>query len=254
MTGVLLVLAFLCEYVDSALGMGYGTTLTPVLLLLGYPPTVVVASVLFSEFLSGLTAGAFHHKLGNISLRRGSRDRRIVLVLASTGIAGAVVAVFVAVRISTPVLKGYIGAMVLAMGVLVFVFRKVQLRFSWPRIFALGVVSAFNKGMSGGGYGPLVVSGQILSGHDTRSAIGATSIAEGLVCAVGFSLYLAFNGGTGWFNENWRTCLPIVVGALAAAPVAAWTTRAIARRIDLRVVVASLTCVLGAWTLIKTFM
>jgi len=253
MAGVLLVMAFLCEYVDSALGMGYGTTLTPVLLLLGYPPMVVVATVLFSEFLSGLTAGAFHHKLGNISLQRGSRDRSIVLVLTSTGIVGAVVAVFVAVNISTSVLKGYIGAMVLAMGILVFVFRKVQLRFSWPRIFALGVVSAFNKGISGGGYGPLVVSGQILSGHHTRGAIGATSIAEGLICAVGFSLYLAFNGGTGWFHENWRTCLPIVAGALVAAPVAAWTTRAIARRIDLRIVIASLTCVLGAWTLLKTF-
>ena len=27
--------AFLCEYVDSTLGMGYGTTLTPLLLILG---------------------------------------------------------------------------------------------------------------------------------------------------------------------------------------------------------------------------
>jgi len=253
MPAFLIAIAFCCEYVDSALGMGYGTVLTPVLLLFGYPATSVVAIVLFSEFLSGLIAGLVHHKLGNISLRRKSRDRRIVLVLASTGIFGTVAAVFTAVRIPAVVLKGYIGAMVLAMGIVVFLLRKASLRFSWARIFALGTVSAFNKGMSGGGYGPLVVSGQILSGHETKGAIGVTSMAEGLICAVGFSLYLVSQGGTAWFGENWRLCLPIVVGAVLAAPAAAWTTRWISKRIDLRIVVAVATSILGAWTLYKAF-
>ena len=247
------VLAFFCEYVDSSLGMGYGTTLTPVLLLVGYPPLLIVPTVLFSEFLSGLTAGAFHHRLGNISLRRGSRDVGVVLVLAATGVIGASAAVFVAINIPKTILKGYIGAMVLAMGVLVFIFRRHRIRFSWGRIISLGAISAFNKGISGGGYGPLVVSGQLLSGHGTRNAIGATSLAEGLICAVGFSLYLGLNSGPGWFPANWRFYLPIVCGALLAAPIAAWSTRMIAKRIDLRLVIAALTCVLGAWTLIKTF-
>jgi len=253
MTAVLVVVAFFCEYVDSSLGMGYGTTLTPILLLLGYPPIVVVPTILFSEFLSGLTAGAFHRGFGNISLRRGSRDRGIVLVLAGTGIVGTVFAVYTAVNIPKTVLTGYIGAMVLAMGILVFLFRKVGIRFSWPRIVALGVISAFNKGISGGGYGPLVVSGQVLSGHETRNAIASTSIAEGLICAVGLSLYLVLNGRTGWFAENWRFFLPIVGGAVAAAPIAAWTTRRVSERVDLRVVVAVVTCLLGGWTLWKTF-
>lgn len=144
------VLAFFCEYVDSSLGMGYGTTLTPVLLLLGYPPLLIVPTVLFSEFLSGLTAGAFHHRLGNISLHRGSRDLGVILALAATGVVGTSIAVFVAINIPKTVLKGYIGAMVLAMGVLVFIFRRHQIRFSWGRIVSLGAISAFNKGISGG--------------------------------------------------------------------------------------------------------
>ena len=253
MAPLLVLMAFVCEYVDSSLGMGYGTTLAPILLLMGYPPIVVVPTILFSEFVSGLTAGAFHSEFGNISLRRGSRDRKIVAVLAGTGVVGTFFAVFTALRIPTVVLKGYIGAMVLAMGVLVFVFRKVVVRFSWPRIVALGVVSAFNKGISGGGYGPLVVSGQVLSGHETRNAIGVTSVAEGLICAVGLSLYLALNGGISWFPANWEFFLPIVVGALVAAPIAAWTTRSISKRVDLRILVAIATCCLGAWTLWKTF-
>ena len=34
--------ALFCEYIDSALGMGYGTTLTPLLLLAGFDPLEIV--------------------------------------------------------------------------------------------------------------------------------------------------------------------------------------------------------------------
>jgi uncharacterized protein len=46
--------SFAAEYVDSSLGMGYGTTLTPVLLLLGFAPLEVVPALLVSQLLAGL--------------------------------------------------------------------------------------------------------------------------------------------------------------------------------------------------------
>ena len=61
--------AFVCEYVDSTLGMGYGTTLTPLLLLMGYKPLEIVPVILLSELISGLMAGAFHHFQGNVNFR-----------------------------------------------------------------------------------------------------------------------------------------------------------------------------------------
>lgn len=253
MSAILAIIAFFCEYIDSSLGMGYGTTLTPVLILLGYPPILIVPTVLFSEFLTGITAGMFHHRFGNISLRRGSRDRSVATVLAATGVIGVLIAVFAAVNIPKIVIKGYIGAMVFSMGVFVFIFRKHALSFSWPRIVGLGVVSAFNKGLSGGGYGPLVVSGQILAGHRTRNAVGITSLAEGLICMVGFALYLVLQGGVSWFCDNWGFYLPIVLGAFVAAPAAAWTTKAVSQRINLKMLIAAATCLLGAWTLWNTF-
>ena len=70
--GILLgmvVMAFICEYMDSTLGMGYGTTLTPVLLIMGYEPLQVVPAVLVSELFSGLLAGALHHKEGNVDFK-----------------------------------------------------------------------------------------------------------------------------------------------------------------------------------------
>lgn len=41
--------AFICEYVDSTLGMGYGTTLTPSLLLVGFSPMQIVP---FEKYIS----------------------------------------------------------------------------------------------------------------------------------------------------------------------------------------------------------
>ena len=77
----LALLAFCCEFVDSSLGMGYGTTLTPILLLMGYELKMIVPVVLLSEFLTGMTAGGFHHILGNADFRLRSRDSKIVAVL-----------------------------------------------------------------------------------------------------------------------------------------------------------------------------
>ena len=243
------LLSFGCELINASLGMGYGTTLTPILLLLGYPPAVIVPTVLLSGLVTGLISGGFHHAFGNLSLRSGSRDRGVVLILASMGAIGAVGAVFVTRGLSSQVLEIYIGAMVFAMGLLVFAFRRHHLAFSYPRIIAVAAVAAFNKGISGGGYGPLVVSGQILSGHGARNAVGVACLTEGLVCAVGFPLHVALNSGSDWFAANWPTVVPVVVGAAVAAPLASWITRAIVRKMDLRVVIGLATCALGAWTL-----
>ena len=62
-------IAFLAEYVDSALGMGYGTTLTPILLMMGYEPMQVVPAVLLSELVTGLLAAMAHHVAGNANFR-----------------------------------------------------------------------------------------------------------------------------------------------------------------------------------------
>jgi len=44
-----------------------------------------------------------------------------------------------------------------------------------------------------------------------------------------------------------------VLGAFLAAPAAAWTTKAVAQRINLKLLIAAATCLLGAGTLWDTF-
>ena len=244
----IVLLAFICEYVDSSLGMGYGTTLTPLLLIMGYQPLHIVPCVLLSELVTGLAASFFHHKQKNVDLKPGSKDFKIGMVMAVCSIFGTLAAVFVAVNISKFALKLYIGLLVLAMGAIILLTLKKQYRFSWKKITSLGLLAAFNKGISGGGYGPVVTSGQILSGVRTKAAVGITSFAEGLTCLVGVGMYLIFTNHT----VQWYLAPSLVLGALLSVPLAVFTVKKFNPQ-TFKVVVGVATVALGLFTLYKLF-
>jgi uncharacterized membrane protein YfcA len=242
----LVLLALACEYVDSTLGMGYGTTLTPILLLMGYEPAQIVPSVLLSEFLTGILAGVLHHEFGNVDLRPGSRPFKVALVLAACSVIGTLVAVAIAVNVPTWVVKTYIGLLVLAMGISILLTIGRTFAFSWKKVVGLGLVAAFNKGISGGGYGPLVTGGQILAGVDEKGAIGITSLAEGLVCIVGVLAYvLTGNGGV-----DWGLAPSLALGAVLSVPFAALTVRKVPLH-SMRWSIGTAITALGMFSLVK---
>jgi len=108
----------------------------------------------------------------HIDLRPGSHDLKVAGLLTVLSVVGVLLAVGVAVRLPTWVVKLYIGVLVLAIGLVILKNSARQPPFSWRRIGVLGFVAAFNKGISGGGYGPVVTGGQMLAGVRSRSAIG----------------------------------------------------------------------------------
>jgi len=245
---ILVLAAFLAEYIDSSLGMGYGTTLTPVLLLFGIAPAVVVPAVLFSEFCTGIMAGMTHHVIGNVDFETDRRAISVVKTLVLCSVIGTVAAVLVAISISPVLVKLYIGGMVLSIGIFMAVTRRMKSSFSWSKIRIIGTVAAFNKGISGGGYGPLITGGQVLSGVPIKNAIGITSLSEGLVCFIALVMYLVLGGGIAW-----GYAIPMTIGALLSVPIAAWTVKKIPTRI-LRDGVMYLTILLGVLTLAKALL
>lgn len=242
---ILVVLAFVAEYIDSSLGMGYGTTLTPLLLLLGFTPLQIVPIVLLSEFITGLVAAGFHHTYQNVSFRKDSLDSKVAVVLALIGVLGAVIAVSIAVHLPAWVIKVYIGVLVLALGVFVLVTPSGSQRFSWARLVGIGLLSSFNKGLSGGGYGPIITVGQILAGLSPKAAVGITSLAEGVVSLVGVLMYWLTVSGL-----EWQLALPILLGAVVSTPLAAFTVQKIPAR-SLRLLIALLAITLGIVTLVR---
>ena len=227
--------------------MGYGTTLTPVLMLFGFGPLAIVPCVLLSELITEVTAGLAHHKAGNVNFKRGSMHLRIAIVLATCSNIGATIAVFVALNIPKLWLKTIISLIVLGMGVLILLTLNKDLRFSWRKIIGLGSIAAFNKGMSGGGYGPVVTGGQILSGIAGKNAVGITSLAEGLTCIVGVIIFVV-----SLETIDWGLAPSLIIGALLSVPFCTFIVKKLPTK-TLKIAIGALTLILGAVTLIKVF-
>jgi len=225
--------------------MGYGTTLTPLLLLAGFEPLAIVPAILLSEFVTGLSAGMLHHCDGNVDLLRDKETRKITLLLVSLSTIGALAAVFLAIQIPKTWLKGIITVIVLFVGILIIITRHKQLRYRPSHIIGIGVLAAFNKGLSGGGYGPLVTGGQVVSGISAKKAVVITSLAEAFTCLVGFSAYI-FTVGL----PEWNLVIPLTTGALLSVPMATLTIRNLSESI-VRSSVGIVICVLGLLTMIK---
>lgn len=237
--------ALLCEYMDSSLGMGYGTTLTPLLLIAGFAPLQIVPAVLFSELLTGLSAAALHHRDGNVDLVGDRRVRRTVVLLTLLSTAGALLAAVVALSIPKFWFSLAIVVIVLGMGVLTLFTARRRIPYRAGSLIGVGLIAAFNKGLSGGGYGPLVTAGQVISGIPAKHAVAITSLAEAFTCLVGLGAYILLRQ-----QIDWALALPLAMGAMLSVPMATVTVKRLPESL-IRAAVGVLTLVLGLISLLK---
>lgn len=241
------LVALFCEYLDSSLGMGYGTTLTPILLLAGFAPLDIVPAILLSEALTGVAAGLLHHRDGNIDFLRDARARRTAILLIALSAAGAIGSATLAVKISKEMLTLFIATIVVSMGIVILFTLNRPFRYRAGGIVAIGAVAAFNKGLSGGGYGPLVTAGQVVSGLPSKHAVAITSVAESFTCVIGLAAYLLLGR-----QINWGLAMPLAAGALLSVPIATLTVRRMPEK-TMRSIVGLATLVLGALALSAAF-
>ena len=224
----------------------YGTILAPVLIIVGFDPLLVVPSILISQALGGFIAAGFHHQLGNVYFSRTSVDSKAVFIITIFGIVGVAVALSLALNIPSWAIKTYIGVLVLVMGALILSKREFSL--SWKKLSVVGFISSFNKAMSGGGFGPVVTTGHIISGIDSKSAVGITTLAEAPICIAAFIGYLLFHPGF-----TWNMAIALTIGAGIAAMMGPHITRRFPSS-RLRTAVGILALVLGVWTLVKVIL
>ena len=265
---ILLILGgFFGELLDSSLGMLYGTILSPILIIAGYDPLVVVPSILFTQAIAGLVAAIGHHRLRNAdfsvdndkfnrqersgfirSLKRATtRDFKVAVVVSTLGVVATIFASVVAMSIPKSALNTYIGVLVFVMGIILV--SRIRFAFSWRKMLGIGAISAFNKGLSGGGFGPIVTAGQMISGRETKSAIGATTLAELPICMAGFLVYLLRNG-----MSTWDLVIFLGIGAIAGALIGPHITARFRTETRVRVGLGILVIALGLWALAKTWL
>jgi uncharacterized membrane protein YfcA len=210
------LVGLIAQAIDGALGMAYGITSTSFLLATGSSPAVASASVHIAEVFTTGVSGIAHIKLGNVS-------RTLFLRLLLPGIAGATAGALLVSSIDGDVIKPFVAAYLLGMGLFVLskAFRKRRVNQGEPRHVAkLGLVGGFVDAAGGGGWGPVVTTTLVGTGHDPRTTIGSVNLAEFFLTFVSAGVFSLLVD-----EAPWATVAGLVVGGLFAAPLAALMTR-----------------------------
>lgn len=237
--------AFILQFFDASAGMGYGT-LTPLLLLLGFDPLETISAVIFTSAILSLFAGGLHHSFENINFLL-KKNKKILSILIGAGIIAILAGAFIAVNIPETILKAYIGLTIIIIGISIIIKHNKKHKFSWKRLISFASLASFNKGISGGGYGPVLAGGQILSGVESKDAVSITALSEGFVSFTGFIAYLFINGS---YHMNWSLITSLLIGGILSTPIAVFFVNKFHPK-KLKYLVAVTSIVLGIIVLFK---
>jgi uncharacterized membrane protein YfcA len=239
----LIGIGFFAQLVDGALGMAFGLISTTALLLLGIPPAQASAAVHTAEVATTAASGLSHLYHRNI-------HRRLLLMLVGAGILGGVLGAYVLSNIDGKAIRPFVAAYLLVIGLLILMkavklvptSEDAKVEYAAP----LGLVGGFLDAIGGGGWGPLVTSTLIGSGHAPRTVIGSVSAAEFFVTvAVATTFFIEL--GTAHIEH----IAALIIGGVLAAPFGAYVVRHVPPH-ALMAVVGFLVSALALFQLVKS--
>jgi len=239
--------AFLTALIDIVFGMGFGLTMTPILILMGYPPHEIVPALLFSSLIGNLFSPIFHHKFKNVDLSLCSKHFNMSMLIGILGVVGSFIGASVSIGISDLFLGLYIGLLIVALGLFLLLNKKLSASFSWLKLTFLGFFGSFNKGISGSGFGPIVTTGMIIMNINEKVAVAIQTFSELFVSIAGFLTFLLAG-----IQISWNLLLPLSIGVAFSTPLAAFVVNKFESK-KLRTGIALATVLLGILTLLALF-
>ena len=257
---LVIILAFLLEIMDSCAGMGFGTGLTPLLFLLGYEPLQVVPILLISEAITGFTAGFFHQEFENakFNLKKPiNKETRVMLNIAIFGCLAIIISVFLtyyAIKVDKTIIQTYVAILVLAMGLIAIIKLKYKSTTYKPKLLTFfSALAGFNKGIGAGGYGPVVMLGQIFSGIYEKTATAIVSFAEGIVSVAGVAAFVLVPVISSQPIEIDFILLPSVfTGGFIAAMISPYMVRVLPNKLW-KIVIPTYALAIGIYVLVKLY-
>lgn len=232
---------FVAQMIDGVLGMAYGVSATTLLLSFGVGPAAASASVHTAEVVTTAMSGYHHWRAGNVI---GLFVKRLLI----PGVLGACIGAYILTEIPGDVLKPYIAAYLLFMGVVILIksWKRSAHIGSEKHLIPLGFAGGFLDAIGGGGWGPIVVGTLLARGNEPRTTIGSVNFAEFFV-TLSASVTLLLTIGV----SNWMPIAGLAVGGGIAAPIAARLTGRIPAR-PLMVAVGILVILLSVRTILAS--
>jgi uncharacterized membrane protein YfcA len=208
-----LLVGFIAQTIDGALGMAYGVSSNSILLGIGIPPAVASAWVHFAQVFTSLASGFSHWRLGNVQWGLAKK-------LLIPGVIGAVLGAYFLSNIDGHAIKPFIAVYLLVMGLIILskVIKKKKREFdaNGKSLPYLAGVGGFADAVGGGGWGPIVNSTLLGKGHVPRYAIGTGNFVEIFVSLASASTFLFFVK-----ELSLAPVLGLILGGVVAAPFAA---------------------------------
>ena len=210
--GMFIVVGFLAQLIDGALGMAYGVSSNTFLLSLGIPPVISSSSVHIAEIFTTGVSGLSHFKFGNI-------DKKLFSKLILPGVIGGILGSYILTQIPGLIIKPFIAIYLAIMGVMILgkLISKKQYREVKKGLGLLAIIGGFFDAIGGGGWGPIVTSTLVANGNHPRFTIGSVNASEFFVTLAEAITFITLLG-----IVRWPIVLGLIIGGVVAAPFAAF--------------------------------
>ncbi|MBA7466749.1 hypothetical protein ES707_01939 [subsurface metagenome] len=217
---VYIIVGFIAQIIDGALGMAYGVTSTTFLLSMGIPPVAASASVHSAEVFTSGVSGLAHLRFGNV-------DKKLFKKLLIPGIIGGILGAYILTVVPGKTIKPFVAFYLLIMGLIILrkAFKKVEQKEVKTRLVPLGVSGGFFDAIGGGGWGPIVTSTLVARGHNPRFSIGSVNLAEFFVTVAEVATFLTIIR-----LVHWQIIVGLIIGGVLAAPLAAYVCKRLPSR------------------------
>jgi uncharacterized membrane protein YfcA len=223
---VFILVGFIAQLIDGALGMAYGVSSNTFLLSIGIPPAAASASVHMAEVVTTGVSGFSHWRMENL-------DKGLIKRLILPGVLGGVTGAYVLTSIPSDVIKPIVSTYLLIMG-FVILYKALKLgqtvKDAPQYISILGLIGGFFDAIGGGGWGPIVTTSLIARGTHPRYTIGSVNFSEFFVTfaeSITFILALRMS----FFADFWMIIAGLLIGGVIAAPLAAVVCKKLPPRI-----------------------
>jgi uncharacterized membrane protein YfcA len=234
----LFAIGFLAQIIDGALGMAFGTVSNAFMLAIGLPPAQASALVHTAEVFTTGASAASHIYHRNV-------DWRLVRRLGVAGLLGAILGAWILSNLDVSAARRYVYLYLLLMGFYIVLksmqvapVRQASARWTPP----LGFAGGFLDASGGGGWGPIVTSTLIGTGHAPRQTVGSVNAAEFLVTVAAATTFFVELGAA-----HLQHLVPLVLGGVLAAPLGGWAVK----RVSARVLMAAVGTLIVALSLIQ---
>ena len=210
------IIGVIAQTIDGSIGMAYGVTATTFLLSQGVSPAVASSSIHISEIFTTGASGLSHWRLDNI-------NKKLFLNLVFPGVAGGLIGVLILTNIDGQILKPWIAIYLMIMGIYIILkaFKKniLTTKINSKKITPLAFTGGMIDAVGGGGWGPVVTTTLLSSGHEPKKTIGSVNSAEFFITTttgLSFAIFVGIN--------NPETIFGLISGGVLIAPFAAKIT------------------------------